>query len=229
MITAANTIFKSLLTNYARSLLLRTKQMNSDRVDLESISTLVPLAKKGDHDAQAQIFEQIYDVVLRMARKNFGPELQQRQNPSDVVQLTMARMINGFEGFQGESEEEFFGWLSAILKNEIHVLRRNQNLQKRDVKKEIRGTAGEKGIAMQGVDRHPTPGTAAIANEKVQLLQSALARLPEDSAQVIRLRNIEELSFHEIAERMGRSYNAVAKLWQRAIVQLEHELDDDER
>ena len=126
--------------------------MNSNRVDLESINKLVPRAKNGDPDAQAQIFEQIYDVVLNMARNNFGPELQQRQNPSDVVQLTMARMINGFEGFQGESEKEFFGWLNAILKNEIHVLRRNQNLQKRDVKKEIRGTAGEKGIAMQGVD-----------------------------------------------------------------------------
>lgn len=203
--------------------------MNPNRVDLESINSLVPRAKNGDQNAQAQIFEQIYDVVLNMAQKNFGRELQQRQNPSDVVQQTMARMLNGFEGFRGESEAEFFGWLNAILKNEICVLQRNQNLQKRDVKKEIRGTAGEKGMAMQGIDRQPTPGSAAIASEKVKLLQSALAKLPEDSAQVIRLRNLEELSFNEIAEQMDRSYNAVAKLWQRAIVQLENQLDDLEK
>lgn len=201
------------------------EKMNSNRVDLESINTLVPRAKNGDQDAQAQIFEQIYDIVLNMARQNFAPELQQRQNPSDVVQQTMTRMIKGFEGFRGEGEEEFFAWLKAILKNEISALRRNQNLQKRDVKKELRGTEGEKGIAMHGVDRRPTPGTAAIASEKVRELQSALAKLPEDSAQVIRLRNLEELSFNEIAKQMGRSYNAVAKLWQRAIVQLENELD----
>ena len=77
-----------------------------------------------------------------------------------------------------------------------------------------------------GADRNPTPSTEAMANEKIELLQSALAKMPEDFAAVIRLRNLEELTFNEIAERMGRSYNAVAKLWQRAIVQLEQQLED---
>lgn len=194
-----------------------------NKLDLESISTLVPLAKNGDQDAQNQIFEQIYQVVLNMARKKFGPDLQQRQNPSDVVQCTMARMINGFENFRGESEEEFFGWLNAILKNEIHTLRRNQNLKKRDIGKEARASELNADI---GADRNPTPSTEAMANEKIELLQSALAKMPEDFAAVIRLRNLEELTFNEIAERMGRSYNAVAKLWQRAIVQLEQQLED---
>ena len=199
--------------------------MSPNKLDLKSINSLVPLAKQGDKDAQNELLKQIYDIVINMARKQFGPDLQQRQNPSDIAQQTLTRMINGFENFRGESEEEFFGWLHAILRNEVHVIRRNQKLQKRDIGKEVRGDTDSIGNAIEGVDQHPTPSTEAMANEKMELLQFALSRLPEDSATVIRLRNLEELSFNEIAQRMGRSYNAVAKLWQRAIVQLEKQLD----
>ena len=200
--------------------------MTTNRLDLESINSLVPLAKQGNRDAQNEIFEQVYDIVLKMAHKHFGQDLKQRNNPSDIVQLTMTRMINGFENFNGQSEGEFFSWLQAILKNEIHVMRRNQNLQKRDISKEIREPADSTYQPPEGVDKNPTPSTQAIAQEKIALLQNAMNQLPEDSAMVIRLRNLEDLSFNEIADRMGRSYNAVAKLWQRAIVQLEQKLEE---
>ena len=202
--------------------------MSTSRIDLESINTLVPRAKNGDLDAQAKIFEQIYDVVSQMARKNFGPDLNRRQNPSDVVQLTMTRMISGFENFRGQSEDEFFGWLNAILKNEIRALRRNQKLKKRDIGREITNERESIGDAVAGIDLHRTPSSEAMAKEKIEMLQSALAALSEDSATVIRLRNLEELSFNEIADRMGRTSNAVAKLWQRAVVQLEKQLGEQD-
>jgi RNA polymerase sigma-70 factor (ECF subfamily) len=53
----------------------------------------------------------------------------------------------------------------------------------------------------------------------------ALDRLPEDYRQVLLLRHQEELPFEEIARVMGRSPNAVQKLWARAVERMQQELD----
>jgi RNA polymerase sigma-70 factor (ECF subfamily) len=47
-----------------------------------------------------------------------------------------------------------------------------------------------------------------------------LERLPEDYRQVIVLRNLQELPYEEIAERMNRTSGAVRMLWVRALAQL---------
>jgi RNA polymerase sigma-70 factor (ECF subfamily) len=52
------------------------------------------------------------------------------------------------------------------------------------------------------------------------LLANALVQLPEDYHEVILLRHLEALSFAEVAKRMGRSVDAVEKLWMRALARL---------
>ena len=72
-----------------------------------------------------------------------------------------------------------------------------------------------------------TPRSGAIANEDAALLRAALARLPEQAQQVIKLRSWEQLSFPEIGEKMDRSAEAARKLWSRAVEQLTRELEQD--
>ena len=55
-------------------------------------------------------------------------------------------------------------------------------------------------------------------------LAEVLERLPADYRMVILLRNIEEMSHEEIAERMHRSVGAVRMLWVRALAALRDEL-----
>jgi len=71
----------------------------------------------------------------------------------------------------------------------------------------------------------PSPSAEAMAHERAEALQLALARLPEDYRQVIALRHLEQLSFDEIGALMERSADAVRKLWTRAIERLRMELD----
>jgi RNA polymerase sigma-70 factor (ECF subfamily) len=54
------------------------------------------------------------------------------------------------------------------------------------------------------------------------LLADTLGRLPEDYREVLILRHLECLSFPEVAQRMGRSADAVKKLWTRALDRLRH-------
>ena len=48
-------------------------------------------------------------------------------------------------------------------------------------------------------------------------IANRLARLKPDDRDVIVLRNLQGLSFEEVAERMGRKPGAVRMLWLRAI------------
>ena len=52
------------------------------------------------------------------------------------------------------------------------------------------------------------------------VLADALADLPADHREVIVLRNLQDLAWPELGRRMGRSEEAVRKLWTRALVHL---------
>ena len=51
-------------------------------------------------------------------------------------------------------------------------------------------------------------------------VRDAMARLPEDYREVIRLRQDEQMTIRETAERMGRSPDAVKMLYGRALERL---------
>jgi RNA polymerase sigma factor (sigma-70 family) len=63
-----------------------------------------------------------------------------------------------------------------------------------------------------------------LADETAAELAAALTRLSSDHQTVIRLRHQLGLQFNEIGERMGRSKDAVQKLWMRAVCRLREEL-----
>jgi RNA polymerase sigma-70 factor (ECF subfamily) len=65
-----------------------------------------------------------------------------------------------------------------------------------------------------------------MQRERAAGLQAAISRLPEDYRQVIVWRQVEDLSFEAIAERLGRSLDATRKLWWRAIQKLQDELQE---
>ena len=69
------------------------------------------------------------------------------------------------------------------------------------------------------VGRRPSPSQEAIASEVIDLAEDALETLPEDYREVLRLVREEKLSMQEVAEEMGRSYEATRKLHQRAMFQ----------
>jgi RNA polymerase sigma-70 factor (ECF subfamily) len=70
-----------------------------------------------------------------------------------------------------------------------------------------------------------TPSGQAIAKEQAAALARALDRLPDDYRQVLRLRYEEGRPFEEIAALMGRSANAVGKLFARAVERVQQEVE----
>jgi len=68
------------------------------------------------------------------------------------------------------------------------------------------------------------PDGSAIRREEAAVINAILARLPPDYRRVLELRYWGGLSFVAIAPEMGRSPDAVRKLWYRALEQLQGEL-----
>ena len=69
-----------------------------------------------------------------------------------------------------------------------------------------------------------SPSEAASRREEAVRLADALGRLPGDYREVLILRHLEGLTFPAAATRMGRTVDAVEKLWMRALAKVRGEL-----
>jgi RNA polymerase sigma-70 factor (ECF subfamily) len=98
--------------------------------------------------------------------------------------------------------------------------------RRRDVRRE-RSLAMGDDPAFVVCDPHRSPRASLIGQEESAALRAALQRLPEDYRLVLRLRNWDCLPLAEVGRRMNRSEEAARKLWSRAIVRLQHELEGE--
>jgi RNA polymerase sigma-70 factor, ECF subfamily len=184
-------------------------------------------ARKGSREAIGQALEACRRYLLQIAREELDPALQAKGGASDLVQETFLEAQRDFERFHGDSEGELRAWLRQLLLH--HVLkfaRRYRTTQKRGVNRETvfqdGAAAPERNGGLAGPC--PSPSYNAMAREQTEAVERALSRLPEDYRQVIVWRYQEHRSFDEISRALGRSSNAVRKLWARAVERLEEEM-----
>ena len=184
-------------------------------------------ARTGSGEALGRLLESCRGYLLMVARQELDADLQAKGGPSDVVQETFLDAHRDFPRFHGDSETELLAWLRCLLLNNLaNFTRRYRDTEKRQVGREVPLDAGPSaGGAPEPFADASTPSGHAMEQERAQALQRALARLPEDYRQVLLLRHQDGLPFPEIAGRMGRSPNAVHKLWVRAVERLQQELE----
>lgn len=186
----------------------------------------LPAAQAGSKDALAQMLEAYRGYLLLIATQELDPALRAKGGASDLVQETILEAYKDFAGFQG-GEEELLAWLRRLLRNNLsNFARRYRDTGKRLMSVEISLDDGSSSHPAQPLaDADPTPSEHAMANEQAEAVERALKRLPDVYREVILLRYREELSFEEISRVMGRSANAVEKLWLRAIERLRQEME----
>jgi RNA polymerase sigma-70 factor (ECF subfamily) len=185
-------------------------------------------ARGGQAAALGEALEACRAYLLHVAEHELDRGLRAKGGASDLVQQTFLEAQKDFDGFAGTSHAELLAWLRRSLLNNIANFRRQwKDTAKRAADREVSihptdSKASERSWLDAGA---ATPSRQIMASEQEEALHAALERLPEDYAQVLRLRYIEGLPFEEVGERMQRSANAVRKLWARAIDMLQEELD----
>ena len=189
------------------------------------VPTLLALARSGGPDELGRLLEHYRSYLAILARVQIGRRLQRKVEEGDLVQETFLEAHRSFPRFRGVTEAEFVQWLRQILAARVAMLvrhyfgtqRRNAELE-RELADELDESSRLLGGALVASGTSPSQGAAR--REQAVILADALARLPEDYSAVIRLRHLDGLTFPAVARKMGRSVDAVEKLWARALVQL---------
>lgn len=167
-----------------------------------------------------------YEAWLRLlARNEIDSRFAGKFDASDAVQQTLMEAWKGWEQFRGDAEPQRLAWLRQILAHQLaHLARHYAGTAKRDVAREvsIEQTLCQSAQRLDALllAKDASPSGLAVANEQRLYLAEVLEHLPADYRLVIMLRNIEEMSHEEIAERMERSVGAVRMLWVRALAAL---------
>ena len=164
--------------------------------DREADRALVERARDGDHAAFRVLFDKYHKRAFSVA---YGV-LKNRHDALDVVQEGFVKVHKHLGSFEGTSS--FYTWLYRIVMNlAIDSLRRRKTSRPVEYDDAIRRDgegAGEDTIVARMLDANPRK--AAIRRELVAKIDAALAELPDYHREVIILREIDGLSYEEMAE-----------------------------
>lgn len=185
---------------------------------------LLNRARSGDQSAQDHLFELCRNYISVIARAQIGTWLKTKVDASDLVQQTLLDAHRGLNNFNGNSEGEWLGWLRQILNNNTtDYIRKYKGTEKRDISREVsieQGRPDESRMRIELQSDSETPSQIVVQREQELKMANAITMLPPDYQQVIILRNLQRLSYNEVAAEMDRSRAAVQMLWMRAIKQL---------
>lgn len=170
-----------------------------------------------------------YEPYLRMlARTQMRRAYQARIGQSDVVQQAMLQAVQGLDGFRGETEAEFRGWLRQILAHHLCHLDRDLHRDKRDIRREqsIEQKLAQSSMRLEGLlaGEGPTPSQNVALGEHVLKVADAVERLPESQREAVRLHYLEGLKLAEVAEQLDKTTGAVAGLLHRGMKALRQQL-----
>ncbi len=170
-------------------------ELGGDPSDRERDNALVLAAQGGDHVA----FRELFDRYHRRAYAVAYGVVKNKEDALDVVQEAFVKVHKHLSAFQGTSS--FYTWLYRIVMNlAIDHLRRKKNNRPAayDDGREADSEGDEDGILPRMLDANPRK--AVLRREVLDRVQAALATLPEYHRQVILLREVEGLSYEEMAE-----------------------------
>ena len=207
---------------------------------LEFDEHLERLAREGDADAAAELFEQHREQLVRFITLRRDKSLRSKFDAIDVVQETLIDCVTKAAGFFNdrlfpEYRPSTYVWLRMVCQEKlIQTQRRYLETSKRDVSRERGGAAVDSCGSVVGqlvdflVGRLTAPSSAARRTEDARRLWDGIERLPEADREFLVLRHIEGLTGPQVGEIMGVSKAMVSRRVLRATEQLRTLLTGDE-
>ena len=180
-------------------------------------AALLAAARAGSSDALGALFARHGPRLLALIRLRLGPSLRAHLESRDILQEAWLKALVHIDGFRGEGTSSFMAWMARIAANEIRDRADHHGRQRRDAARETPLPNAD----LDALAANVRSQTSRIAlDESLERLERALEALSPEHREVVVLRKLEELSFPEIGERMGRSPDACRQLLARALAVL---------
>jgi RNA polymerase sigma-70 factor, ECF subfamily len=149
------------------------------------------------------------DAAHNLARWLLG----NTHDAEDAVQDAFVRALTFFDGFHGEDGR---GWLLTIIRNTCY-----DRLRKNKRTSQMLGSPEELDRAADGA---LNPEAEQLRNADQQLVREGIENLPPEYREVLILRELEELSYKQIAQVAGVPIGTVMSRLARARQRLEASL-----
>jgi RNA polymerase sigma-70 factor (ECF subfamily) len=161
-----------------------------------SDAEVIRRAQGGDHDAFRVLVERYQGRAYRLARR----VLRDDEQAKDAVQEAFLKVYASLRRFEGRSS--FYTWLYRLVLNLCLDMRRRDRSD--------RHVEWDDARRYEATDALPTPAAADFApsdallrKELRERLADAVAQLPDAARETLLLREVEGLSYAEIAEALG--------------------------
>lgn len=194
--------------------------------------------REEDHALVRQALEGDQAAYTRLRQKYAGPLnamlFRMVRNELDAEDLTQEAFIKAFSSLASFNFQYAFStWLYKIASNNCIDYLRKRRLKTVSMDEPIRTNKGD--MEMQVPDLSALPPDAPMtARERTQILEEAIADLPEKYRVVIELRHHREMEYQDIAEELdlplgtvkAHLFRARAQLLKRLQGKIEHFRED---
>jgi RNA polymerase sigma-70 factor (ECF subfamily) len=175
-------------------------------------------AQQGDMDAFRTLLEMFQDRVMRVMTSVLRCD---RATAEDLSQEVFLRVHKGLPTFDGQVR--FVTWLHTIAMNVAISEYRRRRAKKRDrrtlsIDAPVRGTDD---LYITPAGREPDPGERAHQHEFLARVRECVRCLPDEYREVVVLRDMESLSYEEIATVLHLPIGTVRSRIHRGRLQLQ--------
>jgi RNA polymerase sigma-70 factor, ECF subfamily len=174
---------------------------------------LVARAKRGDRDAFLKLIQPYHERVHATAVRLLG----NADEAAEVTQEAILRTFWHIQSFHGRAH--FYTWLYRIALNlcyrrlsDTHAKIRRRSFSLDQLSENDKGSPLEAALP----DHRPSPRAGVQRQEEIQLVRRALSGLSPQDFQILILREFDELSYEEIADRLKLSKGTVMSRLHRA-------------
>ena len=169
-----------------------------------TVEELVRAASGGGEEAFEALVRLYENKVCTLAARMCGSQ----EDAVDIAQEAFLSAWRGLPSFRGEAE--FATWLYRLTANAAIDHMRRMKKQRGEVSLDD----GE--LRLTIVDAAPSPQESAEGQELRQAVAAGMRRLSEDHRQVLLLREMQELSYEEIAQALEVDLGTVKSRISRA-------------
>ncbi len=192
----------------------------------ERTEGLARIARDGDPEAFARLFNRLRGRLEVWISIRMGALLRSRLTPEDALQETFLEAFRSLTRFRDQGPGSFQRWLFSIAENRLRDLSKFHNAQKRSARRDVSpdcGTDGAGDLLKQLAAATLSPSAGVHREEMTRELAESIRQLPEPLKEVLVLRAIEERTYAEISETLGRPQATVRVLFCRALKRLRDE------
>jgi RNA polymerase sigma-70 factor (ECF subfamily) len=181
---------------------------------------LVEGIRAGDEEAFRVLADRYSRKLHAHVQRRLLPGMRRRLAASDILQEANLVVLERCSDFENRGDGSFRRWYSRIVDLKVkEAVERHVQTGKRGVGEEVSrsGRGSTAGFPARG----PSPSQVAAGRELREAVRSAMKDLPEIYREVLVLVQERQLGMKEASKHLGRSPDAVRKLYGRALARME--------